>query len=141
MFFVALQVQEQWAYEHNVTLLAAGGNYPSLGSGGTGVYQGRSGPLVNDIVVEGGTKFYTAKVLKDHFSTYPLASYADKSLNAKLDDFYLIRDDLSSNPPNPSTISIFNSIFLFQNTRRCGYNRRKFTRAFVAGSSVASLMC
>lgn len=35
-----MQVQQMWAHTHEVTLYAAGANNPSVGSGGSGIYQG-----------------------------------------------------------------------------------------------------
>lgn len=37
---LALQVQQMWAEENNVTLLSSGANNPQAGSGGTGIYVG-----------------------------------------------------------------------------------------------------
>lgn len=41
----ALQTQQMWAYRQNVNLLVAGGNLPSEGSTGSGIYSGRLGLL------------------------------------------------------------------------------------------------
>lgn len=42
---VGVQVQQGWAYAHNVNLLAAGANGASQGSSGSGIYAGRQGAL------------------------------------------------------------------------------------------------
>lgn len=37
---IALQVQQMWAQENNITLISSGANNPRGGSGGTGIYVG-----------------------------------------------------------------------------------------------------
>lgn len=44
-FLNAVQIQQAWAYANNVNLLAAGGNFPPQGSGGSGIYHGTFGTL------------------------------------------------------------------------------------------------
>lgn len=46
-FLTAVQIQQGWAFENNVNLLAAGANYPKVGSTGTGVYAGKRGRIVS----------------------------------------------------------------------------------------------
>lgn len=91
---VALQAQEEWAYEHNVTLLAAGGNYPPRGSGGTGIYHGRQGPIVEDIIAGGGTNFYSATISKNGIC-HDLGASAYDKYEDELENFHLLRDDLT----------------------------------------------
>uniref|UniRef100_A0A6M2DYN1 Putative carbon-nitrogen hydrolase n=1 Tax=Xenopsylla cheopis TaxID=163159 RepID=A0A6M2DYN1_XENCH len=45
-FLTALQVQEYWSHSNDVNLLAAGASNTALGSGGSGIYAGRMGPLI-----------------------------------------------------------------------------------------------
>lgn len=93
-FLTAIQIHEAWAYEHNVTLLASGEHNPPLGSGGSGIYHGRRGALVADISAEGGTKFYTAKILKDGISQNTDAPKRNAN-SALLDNFFLKGEDIS----------------------------------------------
>lgn len=93
-FLTSIQAQEQWAFEHNVTLLAAGANYPKIGSGGTGIYHGRNGGLLADIIGGGGTKFYSTKVIKDEIYLEGTNHYAYNTFE-ELDNLRLLQDDLS----------------------------------------------
>lgn len=40
-YFSALQTQQMWAQENNVTLLSSGANNPRVGSGGTSIFVGK----------------------------------------------------------------------------------------------------
>lgn len=44
-YLTALQTQNMWAYTHDVVLLAAGGNVPRISTTGSGIYNGRRGPI------------------------------------------------------------------------------------------------
>lgn len=63
-FLTGAQVQQNWAFTNDVNLLAAGANFPDVGSTGTGIYARRKGSLVS--VMEGAnrTTLYTATVPK-----------------------------------------------------------------------------
>lgn len=63
-FLTAVQIQFYWAYRFNVNLLAAGANTPSVGSTGSGIYNGRNGALVHGMHFEDETKLYVAEVPK-----------------------------------------------------------------------------
>lgn len=43
---LAIQIQSGWSYTMNVALLAAGASRPSTGTGGSGIYAGKLGPLI-----------------------------------------------------------------------------------------------
>lgn len=43
IFFIALQTQQMWSQENNVTFISAGANMPLVGSGGTGIFVGEYG--------------------------------------------------------------------------------------------------
>lgn len=61
---IGLQVQQSWAYAHNVNLLAAGISAPEDGYSGSGIYSGHSGALnavISDIPL---TKLLVAYVPK-----------------------------------------------------------------------------
>lgn len=61
-FLTALQTQQHWAYATNATLLAAGANNRKKGSGGSGLYQGATGPLIFTIVGADVSKGLVAKI-------------------------------------------------------------------------------
>lgn len=44
-FLSAAQIQQSWAYKHNVNFLAAGSSIPMIGSTGSGIYHARTGAL------------------------------------------------------------------------------------------------
>lgn len=91
-----------FAHTNNVNFLSAGANRPSIGSGGTAIFQGVNGPVVYDIVEEGGTKAYVAKVGKtpeiteDSNSIDATSSYEQNNDTSAelLDNFYLKRDNI-----------------------------------------------
>jgi pantetheine hydrolase len=45
--FVAIQIQQSWAYKNNVNFLSSGANHPEVGSTGTGIFAGKYGGLVS----------------------------------------------------------------------------------------------
>ncbi|XP_074032951.1 vanin-like protein 3 isoform X2 [Leptinotarsa decemlineata] len=62
-YLTALQTQQMWAHENNVNLLAAGGNNPRSGSGGSGIFIGEKGPLATAFIGGvGGTIAIAKKV-------------------------------------------------------------------------------
>lgn len=63
-FLTAVQFQQYWAYTHNVNLLAAGANNPAIGSTGTGIYNGRKGPIIAAMNWESESKLYIATIEK-----------------------------------------------------------------------------
>lgn len=68
-FLTAVQFQQNWAYTNNVNLLAAGANNPSVGSTGTGIYNGRKGPIISAMHANAETKLYVAEIEKIPSST------------------------------------------------------------------------
>ncbi|XP_055619365.1 vanin-like protein 1 isoform X2 [Toxorhynchites rutilus septentrionalis] len=63
-FLTAVQIQQGWAYENNVNLLAAGASYPQVGSTGTGVYAGRRGRIVSIMSHTADIQLFVGKVPK-----------------------------------------------------------------------------
>lgn len=63
-FLTAVQAQQNWAHAHNVNLLAAGANYPAIGSTGTGIYGGNKGAYVMEMGGDNSTKVFVATVHK-----------------------------------------------------------------------------
>lgn len=93
-FLTALQVQQMFAQETNVNFLAAGANYPSRGSGGSGIYHGVYGPVIYGYEKAGDTNLYTAEIGK---STNILEEYNEAEIDQQgkeMDDFLLIRDQV-----------------------------------------------
>lgn len=93
-FLTALQVQQMFAHETNVNFLGAGANYPRRGSGGSGIYRGRNGPVVWGYEKAGDTKVYTAEIGK---STDTPKEYNETEIDLQskqMDDFLLIRDQV-----------------------------------------------
>ncbi|KAF2885341.1 hypothetical protein ILUMI_20810 [Ignelater luminosus] len=94
-FLTALQTQHQWAQRHDAVFLTSGANDPKRGSGGSGIYQGKYGPLKYGIVSEGGSQAHVATV-----STHPPeaggldATQIDKTAK-QMDNFFFLKDDLS----------------------------------------------
>ncbi|KAJ8950745.1 hypothetical protein NQ318_011238 [Aromia moschata] len=102
-FLTALQVQQMWAEENNVTLLSAGANNPSIGSGGTGIFIGMyclssQGPLEYEMISgSGGTRIITQTVPKLEVANNPYVQFAPveedtDSIALEMDSFYLIVD-------------------------------------------------
>uniref|UniRef100_U5ETE5 Putative biotinidase and vanin n=1 Tax=Corethrella appendiculata TaxID=1370023 RepID=U5ETE5_9DIPT len=63
-FLTAVQIQQNWAYINNVNFLAAGASLPEIGSTGSGIYSGKSGPLSSVMNFKPDTKLYIANVPK-----------------------------------------------------------------------------
>lgn len=63
-FLTAVQFQQNWAYANNVNLLAAGANNPSVGSTGTGIYNGRKGPIISAMHSKAESNLYVAEIEK-----------------------------------------------------------------------------
>jgi len=63
-FLTALQLQQNWAYTHNVNLLAAGANRPAMGTTGSGIYSGTAGALTSYMSEVNRTVVLTAEIPK-----------------------------------------------------------------------------
>lgn len=93
MYFLAVQAQEMFSEATDVNFLASGANNPSIGSGGSGIYEGRSGPKVEGIVAGGGNRVFVAQVGSDDSNDIP--EKRDVDADAKdLDGFRLKRDNI-----------------------------------------------
>ncbi|GBP67322.1 Vanin-like protein 2 [Eumeta japonica] len=62
--YITVQVQEEFAYTKNINLLAAGANYISQGSAGSGIYSGKAGALISIMPVTSTTRLLVTKVPK-----------------------------------------------------------------------------
>lgn len=62
--FLALQLQEGWAFANNVNLLAASANEPSHGHSGSGIYSGNFGALQSFVTGVNVTTPLNANVLR-----------------------------------------------------------------------------
>ncbi|KAJ3634372.1 hypothetical protein MTP99_011253 [Tenebrio molitor] len=85
-FLTSLQVYQMWAQEYNFKLLFSGANNPKTGQGGTGIFDG--GPVLMDIVGDGGTKAYVYYVNNRSFAT-PIESKDIDTLSTEMDKFKL----------------------------------------------------
>lgn len=63
-FLTAVQLQQSWAYKHNVNLLAAGANNPIQGITGTGIYSGRDGALLSNVATVSGSNIWVHEIRK-----------------------------------------------------------------------------
>lgn len=63
-FLTAVQVQQNWAYTHNVNLLAAGANRPAMANTGSGIYSGVAGAITSYISEMNRTVILTAEIPK-----------------------------------------------------------------------------
>lgn len=63
-FLSAVQIQQNWAHSNDVNFLGAGANRPSVGSGGSGIYSGKSGALTSIMTGEETTKLLVHEVPK-----------------------------------------------------------------------------
>ncbi|XP_055610841.1 vanin-like protein 1 [Uranotaenia lowii] len=96
-FLTAAQLQQGWAYRHNVNLLAAGISSPEAGSTGTGVYAGRRGRIVSVMNYQAEEKLYIAQVPKIDrpsatISRHPVIKYTP----AQMSKLALLRDQIDS---------------------------------------------
>lgn len=64
-FLTSVQVQQGWAYTHNVNLLAAGAHDPAKGSSGTGIYAGRQGSVGSIISAGAESKIIAHEIMKN----------------------------------------------------------------------------
>lgn len=91
-FLTAVQIQQNWAYSNNVNFLGAGANRPIVGSGGSGIYSGKSGALISTMTGQDTTLLLVHEVPKIPGNPVPKTSPAYSGLN--LDNFKLKRDQL-----------------------------------------------
>lgn len=92
-FLTATQVQQNWAYTNNVNLLAAGANFPDIGSTGTGIFAGRRGSLIS--VMEGAnrTTLYVETVPKIGLgNSIDVVPKAVKYTKEEMESLYLKKD-------------------------------------------------
>ncbi|XP_073835516.1 vanin-like protein 1 [Musca autumnalis] len=99
-FLTAVQIHQAWSYGNDVNFLAAGASNPSVGSTGSGIYNGRNGIIVAKMNTGlGERKLYTAKVPKYETQRHrQKRSVAPGAITPRLTkpDIYLKRDYLQS---------------------------------------------
>ncbi|RZC41782.1 CN hydrolase domain containing protein [Asbolus verrucosus] len=85
-FLTSLQTQQMWSYAHDIPLLAAGANNPSLGSGGTGIYKGAEDAIFTEIVASGGLMVgvYSQVMLRKRVPNPEI-----DDLGKKMDEFHI----------------------------------------------------
>ncbi|XP_017778212.1 PREDICTED: vanin-like protein 1 [Nicrophorus vespilloides] len=93
-FLTAVQTQHMWSFENDVVLLASGANNPRSGSSGSGIYQGRQGPLKMYINGKEGTKVLVANVEKVWDSSLSVEN-PNADVNEDVDNLKLFYDDLT----------------------------------------------
>lgn len=59
-----MQIQQSWSERFNVNLLAAGVSKPSIGNTGSGIYNGRYGPLISHMMTTSITHLFTVEINK-----------------------------------------------------------------------------
>ncbi|XP_019759138.2 vanin-like protein 1 [Dendroctonus ponderosae] len=95
-YLTALQVEQMWAQEFDVVLLASGASLPRTGAGGSGIFLGKEGTLQSEILPESGTRVLVHRVPTDksRFQTpyEETNSTITDELALDLDDFYMLVD-------------------------------------------------
>lgn len=91
-FLSAVQIQQNWAHSNDVNFLGAGANNPPVGSGGSGIYSGKSGALISTMTGEATTRLLVHDVPKVPGNPVPTLSPAYSGSN--FDNFKLKRDQL-----------------------------------------------
>lgn len=91
-FLSAVQIQQNWAHSNDVNFLGAGANQPSVGSGGSGIYSGKSGALISTMTGQPTTRLLVHEVPKIPGNQVPQTSPAYSG--SDLDNFKLKRDQL-----------------------------------------------
>ncbi|RZB39275.1 CN hydrolase domain containing protein, partial [Asbolus verrucosus] len=90
-FLTSLQTQQMWSQAHNMRLFASGANNPSVGSGGTGIYDGEAGAVWEDIMPEGGFEVTVYRQTKTQKQTVKVTTENEEidALAKKMDSFHL----------------------------------------------------
>ncbi|XP_072394005.1 vanin-like protein 3 [Diabrotica undecimpunctata] len=96
-YLTALQAQQMYAHENNITLLVSGKNSPMSGGSGSGIYVGEEGPVETILIGgNGGTKLLVKTIPNlETEENFDLNIVEDEDIDAlaiKLDDFFLLRD-------------------------------------------------
>lgn len=79
----AVEAQTSWSYGLDVNFLAAGYNNPSVGSAGSGVYAGRTGPIKAIMPTVRTTQLLVANVTKKTFySSQAVLNYVSNNSKA-----------------------------------------------------------
>lgn len=95
-FLISVQAQLNWAYSYNVNFLAAGANFPAIGSSGTGIYGGNKGAYVMNIRGDNSSKVFVATVHKKIAENEAITIEHNVFKNSKeqMKTLYLKRDQL-----------------------------------------------
>ncbi|XP_076255817.1 vanin-like protein 3 isoform X1 [Rhynchophorus ferrugineus] len=96
-YLTALQVEQMWAQELNVVLLAAGSSNPASGAGGSGIFLGKYGPLEYALLDTSGTKVISQSVpsnIENNNSLNNILSNDEDidAVAASLDSFLMLID-------------------------------------------------
>lgn len=93
-FLAGLQMQRQWSYAVNATLLAAGANDPERANGGSGIHLGRKGSLVSGILENTRSQAFVATVPQLLAQVRETTEEIDKQAK-QMDGFFLYDEDLT----------------------------------------------
>jgi len=91
-FLTAVQIQQNWAHANDVNFLGAGANNPAVGSGGSGIYSGKSGALISTMTGQRTTALLVHEVPKIPGNPVPTNSPAYSG--SDFDNLELKRDKL-----------------------------------------------
>lgn len=97
-YLTALQTQQMWAEENDVNFISSGANSPRVGSGGTGIFIGKEGPVAEEIIGSTGGTTIIVRTIPNleiannpYINVTPIEEDVD-ALALDMDDFYLITD-------------------------------------------------
>nr|XP_008191353.1 PREDICTED: vanin-like protein 1 [Tribolium castaneum] len=99
-FLTSLQTQQMWAYNYDVLFFGAGGNYPKVGTGGSGIYNASRGTISQGYVAKGGSHIFAFRSKNGQVLVPPEPNI--DILAKEMDEFYLATD--SSIPSFSSTV-------------------------------------
>lgn len=122
-FLTAAQIQQAWAYTHNVNFIASGSSYPEIGSTGTGVFAGKRGRIITVMNHDAESKLYVAQVPKIDrpqatINRQPVIKYTPSEMsNLKLKRDHIDGYLMSTLPMNVS----FHEALLCQETVCCNF--------------------
>ena len=116
-FLTAVQTQQGWAYSNDVNLIAAGANYPMVGSTGSGIYAGKNGKLVSAMNSKPVSQLYKFKVPKKGVKVIGRSPEVHENENVDMSDLKLKRDwiDAYETKPLSSKASTVNETLCYAN--------------------------
>jgi hypothetical protein len=92
----AVQIQQNWAYSHNVNLLASGANKPWEASSGTGIYAGKLGPVISVMSGNAVTQLLVGDVPKRNSGIRAITDRTIRNTPQTMNSLYILREELDS---------------------------------------------